>query len=195
MAPFYRSYDPDFKIHVDDIAGIQALYGPPDADETFTPSNIVELNPISDLIHYKRFCSEARFDAITEVMFNSQLYTFAFFQDLYVRLDENGIVDNYPKLITEGWPGLKKNLDAAFYQPAIYTYKLASDLKMKRAQISPPITYFFKGSKFWKNENGKFLDGYPREIVREWEGLPNDIDAAFTWSMNGKIYIIKGQKI
>jgi matrix metalloproteinase-14 (membrane-inserted) len=192
MAPFYRNYDPNFQLHIDDITGIQALYGPSNADGKHTQSTLIVPNPISDPIDYQTFCTDAKFDAITEVMFNSKLYTFAFYQDLYAQLDENGIVENYPKKISEGWPGLKNNLDAAFYQPATYTYEKLADSKMERVLSSPPITYFFKGSKFWKNQDGKFLDGYPREISSEWKGVPGDIDAAFTWSRNGKVYIVKG---
>ena len=27
MAPYYQAYDPDFKLHTDDIQGIRAIYG------------------------------------------------------------------------------------------------------------------------------------------------------------------------
>ena len=35
--------------------------------------------------------------------------------------------------------------------------------------------------------------GYPRFISSGWDGLPSNIDAAFTWT-NGKTYIFRGSK-
>ena len=33
----------------------------------------------------------------------------------------------------------------------------------------------------------------PRLISEDWEGVPNDLDAAFTWT-NGKFYFFKGSQ-
>ena len=37
-------------------------------------------------------------------------------------------------------------------------------------------------------------DGYPKPISEEFEGIPNDIDAAFMWSRNNKLYFFKGEE-
>ena len=49
------------------------------------------------------------------------------------------------------------------------------------------------GSKYWKLDGNKIAAGYPRSISKDWVGLPDNIDAAFTWT-NGKTYFFKGSR-
>ncbi|KAH1001644.1 hypothetical protein HUJ04_005632, partial [Dendroctonus ponderosae] len=72
-------------------------------------------------------CQDPTFDTI----FNSaDGFTYIFKGSKYWRLTEESIAPGYPKIISEGWPGLVGNIDAAF------TYKNGK-------------SYFFKGSKYW----------------------------------------------
>ena len=53
-------------------------------------------------------------------------------------------------------------------------------------------TYTFRGDQFWKLTTVSVADGYPRSIRSGWGGvLPDNIDAAFTWSRKGSTYIFK----
>lgn len=52
--------------------------------------------------------------------------------------------------------------------------------------------YVFKGSNYWKLTEDSVEPGYPRKISQDWPGLPNNIDAAVTWTDNGKTYFFKG---
>merc|ERR1712029_1277750 len=55
-------------------------------------------------------------------------------------------------------------------------------------------TYVFKGNKYFKLNDDGVESGYPRFISSGWDGLPSNVDAAFVWSGNGKIYFLKGNK-
>ena len=48
-----------------------------------------------------------------------------------------------------------------------------------------------QGDNYWRF-NGKIPDtGYPKKISKGFAGVPDNIDAAFVWSGNGKIYFFK----
>ena len=82
----------------------------------------------------------------------------------------------YPRKISEDWPGLPNNIDAAV------------------TWSGNNLTTFFKGSQFWMFSNKEPLDGYPMEISQTAKGIPNNLDAAFQWSGNGKIYLFKNDQ-
>jgi len=54
-------------------------------------------------------------------------------------------------------------------------------------------TYVFKDKRYWKLTETAVAEGYPRNIERDWDGLPPHLDAAFTWT-NGKMYFFKGNR-
>lgn len=51
-------------------------------------------------------------------------------------------------------------------------------------------TYVFKFSQYWKLTEESIAPGYPRSIAQDWDGLPSNLDAAFTWT-NGKTYFFR----
>lgn len=188
MAPFYKGYDPAFSLDIDDIQGIQTLYGkktnwdskpqnPPDNnssgdddyddgddgnDDTRNEGNTED--PI--------LCKNPKVDTVFNTADGK---TYIFKGNHYWRLTENAVAKGYPKLISKGWPGLPGNINAAF------TYKNGK-------------TYFFKGKQYWRY-NGRKMDGdYPKDISEGFTGIPDDIDTAMVWSGNGKIYFYKGSK-
>ncbi|XP_036669711.1 matrix metalloproteinase-14 isoform X5 [Drosophila suzukii] len=175
MAPFYRGFEPVFKLDEDDKAAIQSLYGrktnqlrptniyPPTTQRPFTPPKV----PLDDSI-----CKDSKVDTL----FNSaQGETFAFKGDKFYKLTTDSVEEGYPQLISKGWPGLPSNIDAAF------TYKNGK-------------TYFFKGTQYWRYQ-GRQMDGvYPKEISEGFTGIPDHLDAAMVWGGNGKIYFFKGSK-
>lgn len=57
------------------------------------------------------------------------------------------------------------------------------------------LVHFFaiQGSQYWRFENQQEKPGYPRAINRGFNGLPDNLDAAFTWSGNGNAYFVKGK--
>ena len=54
-------------------------------------------------------------------------------------------------------------------------------------------TYAFFADDYWKvTESFRVEPGYPRNTSDDWNGLPANLDASFTWT-NGKTYFFKGK--
>ena len=212
MAPFYSGYDPNFMLHYDDVRGIQSIYGPPSTTPrptTTTTTPRPERTPAgttprptsssttqatttttqqtnTDLAD---LCATGTFDAITQHAYeDGSIKTYVFKNDYYAELSEGQVMPDYPKKITEGWPGLPNDIDAAIYWEATYnTYLVWTDDGWSRVEklVSPARTYFFKGSQYWRFRNGQMDAGYPLDIGDEW-GLPDNLDGAFVWQRNGR---------
>ena len=55
--------------------------------------------------------------------------------------------------------------------------------------------FLLQGQQVWRMSTlPKVDDGYPKQISEEFKGIPNDIDAAFTWKRNRKMYFFKGSQ-
>ena len=48
--------------------------------------------------------------------------------------------------------------------------------------------------RYWKFNNKEPVPGYPKDIGDNFEGVPNNVDAAFVWSGNGKMYFFKNNQ-
>lgn len=110
-----------------------------------------------------------------------------------MEIDDKGIAAGFPRAIADDWPGLPSDIDAALTWPIKHTYQYNENGNWVRKN-QPARVYFFKGDKYWRYENKQLKADYPKLISRGFQGLPNNIDAAFVWSGNGKTYFIKGNK-
>uniref|UniRef100_A0AAY4EZJ5 72 kDa type IV collagenase n=1 Tax=Denticeps clupeoides TaxID=299321 RepID=A0AAY4EZJ5_9TELE len=82
------------------------------------------------------------------------------------------------------------------YPKKISSIGLPSDLHRVDAAFSfgkSKKTYIFAGNKFWRfNEAKKKMDpGFPKLIADAWNGVPDNIDAAFSLNQNGFSYFFK----
>ncbi|NXW64822.1 VTNC protein, partial [Eurystomus gularis] len=123
----------------------------------------------------EELCSRKPFDAFTDLK-NGSLY--AFRGKYFYELDEKSVRPGYPKLISDVW-GIEGPIDAAF----------------TRINCQGK-TYLFKGSQYWRFDDGALDPGYPRNISEGFEGIPNNIDAAFalpahSYHGNERVYFFK----
>ena len=93
--------------------------------------------------------------------------------DYYWKLLPDGMASGYPCLISEKWPGLPGNVDAA------------------TATVSGQI-YFFKGNKYWIYQDTVPCNSNPFYISMEWPGIPDNIDAVSSRSRSF-FYFFKGE--
>nr|XP_056721325.1 vitronectin [Euleptes europaea] len=122
-------------------------------------------------------CSGKPFDAFTALK-NGSIY--AFRGKYLYELDEKSAMPGYPKLIQEVW-GIEGPIDAAF----------------TRINCQGK-TYFFKGSQYWRFEDGVLDPKFPRNISDGFKGIPDDIDTAFAlpaqnYFTSERVYFFKGK--
>nr|XP_046254193.1 matrix metalloproteinase-19-like [Scatophagus argus] len=204
MGPVYSGYRSDFKLHPDDIQGIQALYGKP---EKTPPSN-----PFGPAGAVPDPC-KATLDA---VMLGPLRKTY-FFRGQYVWTVSSSDY-NTPVLISALWKELPGSLNAAVHSQRTgksyflkedkvwrYTsFKLDPGFPKRLSNIPANIDsalyfnnnkklIFFKGSGYWQwDEIGPTdFSSYPKATDQLFHGLPSNADAAFTWT-NGHTYFFKG---
>lgn len=182
MAPFYAGYIPDFTLPRDDILGIQEIYGRPSHTRTTTTRKPVVTNPptvaptrpptMPDM------CQDGRIDAITTQVIQGRSVTHVFRGNYYMQVDERGIKDGFPRLISNDWPGIR-TVDAAL--------TLEYEIYNRRYRYRT-VTYLFSRNEYFKYVNMDMVD---HGSLTDW-GLPSNIDAIFQYSGDGKIYAIKG---
>lgn len=165
MAPVYAGYRVNFRLHSDDIKGIQALYGKPISTSLTSTTTLASLFP-TESSSIPDPCT-ADLDAI---MLGPWDKTFAFSGDYVWTISDMG--HNSPIRISRLWRELPGNLNAAVHSQR--TNK----------------TYFFKGSKVWRYTRFMLDYGYPKQVKR----IPPNIDAALYLEINKKLVFIKGSE-
>ncbi|KAK5858749.1 hypothetical protein PBY51_002866 [Eleginops maclovinus] len=123
-------------------------------------------------------CSGRSFDAFLQLK-NGSIY--AFRGEYFFELDDKSVLPGYPKLIEDVW-GLSGPIDAAF----------------TRINCQGK-SYIFKGNQYWRFDGDVLDEDYPRDISVGFDGIPDDVDAAFAISAPShrgkeKSYFFKGDK-
>lgn len=126
----------------------------------------------------EELCSGKPFDAFTDLK-NGSL--FAFRGKYCYELDEKAVRPGYPKLIQDVW-GIEGPIDAAF----------------TRINCQGK-TYLFKGSQYWRFEDGILDPDYPRDISEGFKGIPDNVDAALALPAHSyrgreRVYFFKGKQ-
>ncbi|XP_022110634.1 matrix metalloproteinase-14-like [Acanthaster planci] len=208
MAPFYRGYVPNFQLHEDDIAGIQAQYG----SDSGAP--VVTMEPSAEV------CT-----GIVDAVTTSRDRSTYLFEGTQVWKFESGasrIADGFPRAIGSVFSGLPDNVDAAlFYQPngktyifkgsqywrfdnevldsgypksiATYWPGLPNDLDAAFVWSGNGRLYFVKGGQYYRFGSGRVDTGYPRPLS-VWNIPGNQVGAAVQW-INSRTYFFNSDGV
>uniref|UniRef100_H2VDQ4 Matrix metallopeptidase 19 n=2 Tax=Takifugu rubripes TaxID=31033 RepID=H2VDQ4_TAKRU len=199
MAPVYTGYQVNFKLHSDDIKGIQALYG-----ECAKASQPV-LFWLDDLILTclipgcikKQKPLRYPFLCVHGSPFGPPgpwKKTFAFSGNYVWTISDMG--HNTPIKIDRLWPGLPGNTYTMFVKDYGYpkvVKRIPPNIDAALYLEKNKKLVFIKGSEHWQWDELKYTDlsVYPKPLSALFTGAPSSVDAAFTWT-NGKIFFFKG---
>lgn len=167
MAPVYSGYRPHFKLHPDDVAGIQALYGKKNP-ETEDEEEVTELLIVPQVPTEPSPMPDPCSGELDAIMLGPRGKTYAFKGSYVWTVTDSGLGPLFQA--SDLWEGLPGNLDAAVYSP--------------RTQW----IYFFKGDKVWRYVNFKLSPGFPKKLNR----VEPNLDAALYWPVNQKVFLFKG---
>uniref|UniRef100_A0A1A8P6E9 Matrix metallopeptidase 16 (Membrane-inserted) n=1 Tax=Nothobranchius rachovii TaxID=451742 RepID=A0A1A8P6E9_9TELE len=191
MAPFYQYMDTDnFKLPLDDLKGIQNIYGPPDKNPQPTKPLPTAPPPRShppsdprkpdkqtrppklfpgDRPSNKPSICDGGFNALA--ILRSDMFIFK--DHWFWRVRDNSVMAGYPMLISIFWRGLPSKIDAVY-------------------ENSEGQFVFFKGKQFWVFKDTELQPGYPKDITHFGHGMPaQSIDAAVWWKDVAKTYLFK----
>lgn len=167
MAPVYSGYRPHFKLHPDDVAGIQALYGKK-SPEVGNEEEETELLTVPQMPTEPSPMPDPCRGELDAIMLGPQGKTYAFKGSYVWTVTDSGLGPLFQ--VSALWEGLPGNLDAAVYSPR--TQRI----------------YFFKGDKVWRYSNFKMSPGFPKKLNR----VEPNLDAALYWPVNQKVFLFKG---
>ncbi|XP_015246743.1 PREDICTED: matrix metalloproteinase-16 isoform X1 [Cyprinodon variegatus] len=197
MAPFYQYMDTDnFKLPMDDLMGIQKIYGPPDRNPQPTrplpTAPPQRSHPPSDPRKPDRQTRPPRLppgdrpshpNSIPDICdggFNTvailRREMFVFKDHWVWRMRDNSVLPGFPMLINVFWKGLPSKIDAVY-------------------ENSEGKFVFFKGKQYWVYKDTKLEPDYPRDITHFSHGMPSQsIETAVWWEDVAKTYFFKGDR-
>lgn len=181
MRPFYQGpvgNPAEYRLSQDDREGLQQLYGKvpqiPHDEPTRKPLPPPSPPPDSPSLPVPDRCA-GNFDAIA----NIRGETFFFKGPWFWRLQPSGqLVSHRPARLHRFWEGL----------PAQVKVIQAAYSRHRDGRI-----LLFSGSQFWVFQDRQ-LEGAARPLAEL--GLPpgEEVDAVFSWPLNGKTYLVRGQR-
>lgn len=188
MQPYYQGSIGElrrYRLPLDDVYGIEQLYGRRKEQPGSNPKDEPALNPSIPEVPLPRPSSKpdhsfpdrctVAFDAVA----NIRGETFFFKDHYFWRMQRAGnLVSLNPAQINNFWKGLPAGL-----KKVDSVYERMTDHKI----------IFFIGAQYWVFTNTEVEQGYPRPI-REFGLHLDSVDAAFIWAHNGKTYFFKGDE-
>ncbi|XP_022103714.1 matrix metalloproteinase-16-like [Acanthaster planci] len=173
MAPYYQGYDPNFRLHSDDIAGVQSLYGgnprPPTRPQPRpTDPPVPTQPPVEPEPTISPTCTGG-FSAVSDI----RREVFIFKEEKMWRLSNSGTpLTGYPMPTSRFWGSAPSHADAVF------------------EKLDGTIV-FVKGSRFWEFNGLNMKQGFPQHVGQLTGGELSDVDAVLSLRREAKTYFFK----